>query len=149
MNNKTTFCSKMFECGFQDALLSLIFLISTKHDLLSSSIVASKFEGWKERHFYGWLRGILSLELLVWVVLSKAAFIFESFFERSMKFVVFLQKTIRLREKALMVAPQSWRQGSKAALSKIQAKMWFSGQKLGQIFRENTESRKTLVTIRQ
>ena len=56
------------------------------------------------------------------MVLSKAAFIFESFFERSMKFVVFLQQTIRLREKALMVAPQSWRQGSKAALSKIQAK---------------------------
>jgi len=37
----------VFDCDLQNALLILIALISTKHDLLSCYIFVSKFERWK------------------------------------------------------------------------------------------------------
>jgi len=51
--NKTHFSWCVFDCDLQNALLILISLISTKHDLLSFQIFVSKFESWKGRHFYG------------------------------------------------------------------------------------------------
>jgi len=41
----------LFNSDVQSALLFLISLTSTKHDLLSLQIVVSKFDGWKGRHF--------------------------------------------------------------------------------------------------
>ena len=41
--------------------LIFIFLISTKHDLLSFQIVVSKFKGLKKRHFNGSPRVALTL----------------------------------------------------------------------------------------
>jgi len=43
----------VFDCDVQDALIFLISLHGTKNDLLSFTILVSKFEWWKGRHFYG------------------------------------------------------------------------------------------------
>jgi len=51
----------VFDSDVQSALLFIISLTSTYHDLLSFQIVVSKFKEWKRQHFCGRPRATLSI----------------------------------------------------------------------------------------